>query len=268
MDITINNKYVIIHKIGEGSFGTIYKCQNIRTKEYVAIKVEPIENGTKLLKNESKIYTYLGVCEGIPSVKWFGKDALNYYMVINLLGESLESLKTRYKRFSLQLILQIGINVIHLLKTIHDKGLIHRDVKPDNFLFGLDANKNKLYIIDFGFCKVYKNDDQHIELKKTNNIVGSLSYASINSHRFMELSRRDDLESLGYVLIYLYLDRLPWQNIDRELNETIKHMKIDIVNLTILPDIFKNYLTYVRNLGFGENPDYNYLIELFQKELL
>jgi serine/threonine protein kinase len=105
----INNKYNLLEKIGEGSFGSIYRGQNIRTSEYVAIKIEPINNETKLLKNESLIYQYLNNSSGIPSVKWFGKDEINYYMVINLLGESLEQVKNKFGTFSLQLILKIGI---------------------------------------------------------------------------------------------------------------------------------------------------------------
>lgn len=262
MSLTINNKYLIIEKIGEGTFGSIYKCQNIRTKEFLAIKVESIQNGAKLLKNESKIYNYLSGNNGIPTVKWFGKDNKNYYMVINLLGESLESLKSRYKKFSLKLTLQIGLAIINLLKTIHDKGLVHRDIKPENFLFGLNENKNKIFIIDFGFCKLYNENN----LKKTNNLVGSVSYASINSHNFIELNRRDDLESLGYLLLYLYLDKLPWQN-EINNNEKIKNMKNDIVNLNNLHNFFINYFNYVRNLKYDESPDYNYLFLNFKKEI-
>ena len=131
----INKKYKIIEKIGEGTFGLIYKGENVRTRELVAIKVEPIENDMKLLKNESVIYQYLNNVEGIPFVKWFGKDEKNYYMVLNLLGESLQSIKN-VSTFSLSSVLQIGIKSIILLKTIHDKGLVHRDIKPDNFLLG------------------------------------------------------------------------------------------------------------------------------------
>jgi hypothetical protein len=149
-----------------------------------------------------------------------------------------------------------------LLKTIHDKGLVHRDIKPENFLFGLNENKNKIFIIDFGFCKLYNENN----LKKTNNLVGSLSYASINSHNFIELNRRDDLESLGYLLLYLYLDKLPWQN-EINNNEKIKNMKKDIVNLNNLHNFFINYFNYVRNLKYDESPDYNYLFLNFKKEI-
>ena len=113
----INKKYKIINKIGEGSFGSIYKGENIRTRENVAIKVESIKSETKLLKNESIIYHYLNNTNGIPSVKWFGKDNNNYYMVINLLGNSLQEIINIHFSFSLKLVLQIGIMIIKLIKT-------------------------------------------------------------------------------------------------------------------------------------------------------
>ena len=146
----INKKYVLLDKIGSGSFGSIFKGQNIRTNEYVAIKIESIKDELKLLKNESNIYQYLNGCESIPCVKWFGKDEYNYYMVINLLGDSLQDLINKNKFFSLALTLKIGIKVLIILKTIHEKGLVHRDIKPDNFLFGLNRINN-IYLIDFGF---------------------------------------------------------------------------------------------------------------------
>jgi len=260
----INNKYKLIEKIGEGSFGLIYKGQNIRTNEYVAVKVEPIKHQLKLLKNESNIYQYLNGCINIPSVKWFGKDEINYYMVINLLGESLDNLKKRTGTFSLRLILKIGIKVIFLLKMIHDKGLIHRDIKPDNFLFSLN-NKKDIYLIDFGFCKPYLKDGKHIALKTTSNIIGSKTYTSVNSHNFMELSRRDDLESLGYMLIYFYLERLPWHSI--QINDVIKEKKANIFNDILLPKIMVDYMMYIKSLEFEGTPNYNLLIDIFKREI-
>lgn len=269
----INNKYNLLEKIGEGSFGSIYKGQNIRTKEYVAIKVEPIMKDTKLLKNESIIYQYLNNTSGIPLIKWFGKDEQYYYMVIDLLGPSLESLKTREYLFSLNIVLQIGIQITNLLKTIHEKGLIHRDIKPDNFLLGLGIEKKNIFLIDFGFCKTYMKDNVHMPLKKIHNLIGSKTYASINSHKFLELSRRDDMESLGYMLVYLYLGSLPWQDISQinnknlDLNEKIKELKTSIINNINLPNVLVDYIKYVRGLEFDEEPDYNYIIrEIFQRE--
>jgi serine/threonine protein kinase len=274
----INNKYKLIEKIGEGCFGTIYKGQNIRTHEEVAIKIEPIENQTKLLKNESIIYQYLNNSVGIPVVKWYGKDEINYYMVLNLLGNSLQKLKDKIGVFSLRATLQIGIQIINLLKTIHEKGLVHRDIKPDNFLFGLNDKKTQLYIIDFGFCRSFINNDtnNHISMKKNSNLIGSQTYASINAHKYDELSRRDDLESLCYMLLYFLFGNLEWQylvsnNSDsgKEKNMQIQKLKLNIIDNhnKNIPDVFINYLTYVRQLNFEETPNYVFLIDMLNKEL-
>ena len=261
----INKKYNLISKIGEGSFGSIYKAENIRTREYVAIKVEPINSSTNLLKNESVIYQYLLNTIGIPNVKWYGKDDKNYYMVINLLDKSLEELKEQRQKFSLKLTLQIGLQLLNLLKSIHNKGLLHRDIKPDNFLLGLNNNKNQLYLIDFGFCKTYLNNDKHIEMKKTSGMIGSLTYASLNAHNMIELSRRDDLESLGYMLIYFLLGNLPWKQ-ERDVNNIIKY-KTNIILDNKIPEIIKKYMIYVRNLEFNETPDYELLIHIFLNDI-
>jgi serine/threonine protein kinase len=261
----IGNKYKLLEKIGEGSFGAIYKGENIRTHELVAIKVEPINNNTKLLKNESIIYQYLNNNEGLPNVKWFGKDQINYYMTINLLGESLQVLKERKKTFSLKLVLQIGIQIITLLKMIHDKGLVHRDIKPDNFLLGLKNKNKQIYIIDFGFCKTFLNNNKHIDMKKTSSLIGSNNFASINAHDFNELSRRDDLESLGYMLVYFYVGNLMWK--DYSNNEMIRLMKNNIENDEKIPKILKKYFEIVKSLEFKETPKYEVLFDTFKNEL-
>jgi serine/threonine protein kinase len=278
MTYIINKKYKLLDKIGEGSFGSIYKAHNIRTEEYVAIKVEPIENATKLLKNESTIYHYLNNVPRIPTVKWYGKDEYNYYMVINLLGKSLKDFKNKHYIFPLKLVLQIGIQLIELLQKIHEKGLIHRDIKPDNFLFGLNDESKNLHIIDFGFCKSFIQDDKHMPLKKTHNLIGSHTYASVNAHKFIELSRRDDIESLGYMLIYFYLGSLPWQdiselsvtneNMHENMHETIINLKTQLLFTTSIPIVLINYMKYVRNLEFEEKPNYTLLIDNFKNNLL
>ena len=255
----INNKYRIIEKLGAGCFGEIYKGENIRTQEQVAIKVEPISNNLKLLKNESVIYQYLVGTEGVPNVKWFGKDTVNYYMVLNLLGDSLQTLLINKKSFSLKLVLQIGLQIIFILKSIHEKGLAHRDIKPDNFLIGNDNNKKQIYIIDFGFCRSVTN------MKKTTGLIGSLTYASLNAHNYTELSYHDDLESLGYMLIYFYQGSLDWQK--TEDVKLIIQMKQHIVDNNKIPIVLRDFLRSVRLLGFKEMPDYNSLISLLKREI-
>ena len=264
MDI-INKKYILLDKIGSGCFGSIYKAQNIRTKEYVAIKVEPIKDELKLLKNESKIYNHLNGSDNIPIVKWYGKDNKNYYMVINLLGDSLQNLMYSMKKFSPILILKLGIKIINILKFIHEKGFIHRDIKPDNFLFGLNK-PDKLYLIDFGLCKSYLDkNDIHNKFKKTFSLIGSKNYASINAHEYNELSRRDDLESLGYMLLYLYKGELEWQQIGD--TKKILNMKQKITQNENIPEILRNYLKYVRCLEFEETPNYILLTDMFKREI-
>ena len=272
--ILVNNKYNILKQIGEGNFGKIFKGENIRTNELVAIKVESIKDDYKMLKNEAIIYQHLLHTYGMPTLKWFGKDDKNYYLVITLLGKSLEHFIQQKGTFSMKLTLQIGVQIINLLKTIHEKGLLHRDIKPENFLFGNDDESKQLYIIDFGLSKTYINYEEncHIEMKNSNNIIGTPSYVSLNGHKLLELSRRDDLESLGYMLIYLYCGKLKWQKVNiyenfEKSNALIMKAKMNLEKLYDLPDIFHNYFDYVRNLEFQEMPDYLFIIKMFQEYL-
>ena len=267
MTALIGKKYILLDLIGSGSFGSIYQGENVRTQEKVAIKVEPIKNETKLLKNEATIYQYLSNKQGIPEVKWYGKDNINYYMVLNLLGNSLEAIKEQKGTFSLKTTLQIGINILDLLRTIHEAGLIHRDIKPDNFLLSLSDTNKKINIIDFGLCKSYLNNEKHIEMKQTSSLIGTPTYASINAHNFMELSRRDDLESLGYMLIYFYLGELEWQKIDSTNHELIKTIKTNIIHNTKIPHILIEYIKFVRTIDFEEKPYYHTLFEVFKNEI-
>lgn len=267
--VIIANKYKLLEKIGSGSFGEIYKGENIRTKELVAIKMECLNTELSLLKNESIKYNYLSKIKGIPSIKWFGKDNYYYFMVINLLGKSLKQFflenKTQYKYFSQKTIGEIGINMLHLIMNIHEKGLIHRDIKPDNFLFGLN-DCNQLYLIDFGFCKSYLKNDQHIPLKNTNKLIGSPNYASVNAHKCIELSRRDDLESIGYILLYLYNGKLEWEEIDfLEKNDKIILLKENIIT-NCIPNFLREYFHQIRNLSFEETPNYKSLLNILSCE--
>jgi serine/threonine protein kinase len=272
MEYIINNKYNILKQIGEGNFGKIYKGENLRTNELVAIKVEPIEKKIKMLKNEAIIYQHLLHAYGMPTLKWFGKDNTNYYLVITLLNKSLEYHIQKKGTFSMKLTLQIGVQIINLLKIIHDKGLLHRDIKPDNFLFGNDDESKQLYAIDFGLSKTYINykNNSHIDMKNSTHLIGTPTYISVNGHKLLELSRRDDLESLGYMLIYFYFGKLKWKgvnihdNFDKS-NALILKAKLNLDKLYDLPNVFIEYFNYVRNLEFQEMPDYLHLLQILQK---
>jgi serine/threonine protein kinase len=261
----INNKYKLISKLGSGAFGSIYKGENIRTKEHVAIKIEPLDANLKLLKNESTIYNYLKKFNfnGIPHLKWYGLDTINYYMVISLLGDSINSYIEKNGKMDLAVVLTIGLKLLDIIKFIHDKGLIHRDIKPDNFLFGLHTNGSinteKVYLIDFGFCKSYKTPDgEHNDNKPLSKIIGTLNYISLNVHNLHQPSRRDDVESTIYVILYMLLGSLEWENEKNE--ENIIKMKENISNNQDIPHVVKQYLVYVRSLKYVEEPIYDYNI--------
>jgi casein kinase I family protein HRR25 len=257
----ISNKYEVLEKIGEGCFGQIYKGRNIRTGENVAIKVEPIANQTKLLKNETKIYQYLAQGQGIPRVKWFGVDEKNNYMVVTLLGPSLSDITKKYKTFSLKVVLQIGKQLVERFQFIHGMGLIHRDVKPDNFLIGENST---IFIIDFGLCKKYMVSEKHIENKTLSKIIGTPSFVSVNVHNLNQPSRRDDLESVIYILMYLYFGELSWDACD-DINE-MKTRKLTIPHNEKIPKSIRESLVYVRSLNFEDVPDYHCLLRILLTE--
>jgi serine/threonine protein kinase len=260
----IANKYNLIEKISEGSFGTVFTAENIRTKDIVAIKFENKSEQIKSLKNEAKIYQYLGKLDGFPQLKTFGTTDKINYLVIDLLGNSLANIITYYKTLSLKTVLVLGIQIIKRIKTLHEKCLLHRDIKPTNFVFGLNNNTNKLYLVDFGFAKRYNYNGKHIEEKNINNIIGSANFVSLNIHNNIEPSRRDDVESCIYVILTMLFGKLEWFT-KTNLNE-IAQFKKQIISIDEVPSFIKIMLHYIRSINFDEKPDYDYLINLMVKE--
>jgi len=260
----IANKYNLIDKISEGSFGTVFRAENIRTKDIVAIKFENKSEQIKSLKNEAKIYQYLGKLNGFPQIKTFGTTNKVNYLVMDLLGNSLVSIITYYKALCLKTVLVLGIQIIKRIQSFHEKYLLHRDIKPSNFLFGQDADTNKLYLVDFGFAKRYNFNGKHIEKKKIRNIIGSPNFVSLNIHYNIEPSRRDDIESCIYIILTMLFGKLEWFD-KTNLNE-IAQLKKQIISIEEVPSFIKIMLYYVRSIKFDETPNYDYLINLMVKE--
>ena len=256
----ISNKYNLIEKISEGSFGSVFKAENIRTKENVAIKFEIKIDNLKSLKNEAKIYQYLGKINGFPQLKMFGTTDKVNYLVIDLLGKSLSNTILYFNKLSLKTTLLIGIQIINRIKVLHEFQLLHRDIKPSNFLFGLEKDTTKLYLVDFGFSKRYIYNGNHIQEKKITKILGSPNFVSLNIHNHIEPSRRDDLESCIYIMLSMLFGKLVWFD-KSDLNDIYK-LKEQIILSEEVPTFIKILLNYVRKMKFDETPDYNYIINI------
>lgn len=274
MELRVGNKYRLGRKIGSGSFGDIYLGTTINTGEEVAIKLECIRTKHPQLHIESKFYKMMQGGIGIPRIIWCGSEGDYNVMVMELLGPSLEDLfNFCSRRFSLKTVLLLADQMISRIDYIHSRDFIHRDIKPDNFLMGLGKKGNLVYIIDFGLAKKFRDGrfKEHIAYKENKNLTGTARYASINTHLGIEQSRRDDLESLGYVLMYFNLGVLPWQGLKaankRQKYERISEKKLSTTILTLckgFPNEFANYLNYCRQMYFEQRPDYCYLRKLFR----
>ena len=270
----IFKKYKPLLLIGKGSFGKVYLGININTKEKCAIKVFH-ENDKNLLKNEVfNIMSLKGF--GFPKLLSCGRIKNHNLLIENLLGKSLEKIFIENnKKFTLTDICLIAIQVIERIKWIHSKNFVYKDIKPSNFLIGLDDPEN-IYVVDFGTCSIYcsSRTGKHILPIKTKKFSGTLNFASPNILEGKQYSRRDDMISIGYMLIYLFKGELPWDDTLTNINENkylniIKQRKISNLNnlFTDLPEEMTLYLSNVLNLQFQETPDYDYLTSLFQKLL-
>ena len=271
----IFSKYLIRKKIGKGSFGTVYQGINTSNNEKIALKVEKREkNDSGTLENEALRLVYLQG-EGVPCVYCYGNNLYHNLLVEELLGKSLEDLFNLYgKPFSLKTVCVLGIEMIKRIQYIHSKYYIHRDIKPDNFMIGRGQNEKKIYIIDFGLAKKYYSVSkaQHIKFITGKHLIGTARYCGRNAHRGYEQGRRDDIESIGYVLMYFLLGVLPWQGLKVRKNEdhfekiAQKKYSTSFEELTSgQPEEFLLYFKHVEKLEFKDQPNYIYLIGLFQK---
>ena len=211
----VNNKYRITRRIGGGSFGEIYLGVG-PSGEKVAVKFEKHGSRCPQLRHEYKVYREVASCHGFCSVHHFGAQDNYNVMVMDLLGPSLEDLFNQCgRRFSLKTCLQIADQMLERVDTFHSRHLIHRDIKPANFVIGTGEQCNIVFCVDFGLSKRFRHPKNlhHIPHRDGRSLTGTPRYASINNHLGIEQSRRDDLESIAYVLVYFLKGSLPWQGL-------------------------------------------------------
>ena len=272
------SKYKLLKKIGKGSFGNIYLCRDIISNEFFAAKLENKESHINILENEYKIMKNININK-IPYVREYASNNLYNILIMQLLGKSLEQIFEQIlhkEKMSLHCICNIALQIIDILEQFHNKNYIHRDIKPSNFLFGNNSSNNKIYLIDFGLAKKYREDNnsKHYEMMQGKKLIGTARFASVNAMEALSQSRRDDLESFGYMLIYFLKGKLPWQNLmiknKEERYNKIKQIKknIDINELcSDCPAEIAQYITYVKNLRYDEDPNYIYIKNLFNNIL-
>lgn len=273
----IGGRFELLRFIGSGAFSTVYLARDAEKGKDVAVKLEIANCKTPQLVEEAKRYSWLSGDTCVPKVHWSGLEGGYNAMVMDLLGPSLENLFRRCAHcFSVSTSLKLAGQMLECLRYVHSRGLIHRDIKPDNFAIGR-GSLVKVYIVDFGLAKRYKDSrfQEHVPYRERVPFVGTARYASVHSHLGVEQSRRDDVEALGYVLLYFLLGGLPWQGLGQGAAKSERHRLIAGKKRAMPPaDLCKDlppeiaaYLQHCLGLKFDEAPDYKYLLELLMQAL-
>lgn len=279
----IFNKYLFIDNIGSGSFGEVYlavsdKGMNVAAKVEEKQRIPRVSAEYKIYKDIHKKSKQDGIIsvDGVPKIYDCYETPSVCIIFMQLLGPSLEDMLNKYNRkLKLESVLTLGEQLMNIMESVHKIGYIHRDIKPNNFLIGLGNSQSQVFITDFGLSGRYVRNGKHIRMNVKKSLIGTARYASINMHNGYEPSRRDDLESIGYMLVYLLIGKLPWQGMKKNgrtkkeyLNMIGNKKKItSLSSLCVgLPMCFAMYIQYCRSIQFDETPNYHYLKSLFINE--
>ena len=278
MDGIIGRRYQVLSKLGQGKFGIVYQGRNVATGQSIAIKTESVGSPIRLLKNETAILKYLydQGCRCCPIVYWYGVHLDTTCLVFSCYTISLYEY-LHIKPIENEKRNAIMRTCIGMLESIHKHFVIHRDIKPENFMI----RDGELFLIDFGFATFYIDPDgEHIANVITENLVGTPKYISYNIHCGNTASRRDDMISLGYILLWIMTGELPWTEgrspsitNSRESENNILHplnvYRRDKKSLNMLENLVSNYnglyryLEHCYRLDYEGSPLYGELEKLF-----
>ncbi|KPI84794.1 putative casein kinase 1 isoform 2 [Leptomonas seymouri] len=279
-DILIGGRFRIQERLGGGAFGEVFKGIDVNSGRPVAMKMELTKNGRRSHLNlEHKVYKKFNECPvtvGIPQSYYYGRAGDYAVMVMELLGPCLDDLFVLcHRKFTPKTVCMIGIQIIQRLQYLHGVGYLHRDIKPENFVMGLGNNSHVVYVIDVGLSKAWRDSSgKHISYSENKALTGTARYVSINVHQGIQPSRRDDLESVSYLLAYFIRGNLPWQGLKSPKKdarfERIRDVKISISPYQLFegfPPQLGDFVVYTRGLEFEAEPDYDYCVGLLLKAI-
>ncbi|CAF1231586.1 unnamed protein product [Rotaria sp. Silwood1] len=269
----VANRFITIRRLGSGGFGEVYLAKDKNQNDLlIAIKFENINTSRPQLSIEKYVFEIMYECSYIPKMFYFGIHNEYTVLAMDLLGPSVEDLLNFCgRKFSLKTICMIMEQILRGIEALHNHSLIHRDLKPDNFLFGLGMKSHIVHLIDFGLCKNYRHPltYEHILYRTGKTLTGTARYCSLYTHHGLEQSRRDDIECLSYIIIYLAKGFLPWMSIKnsnrKKRNEKLMEIKESLTSKELcsnLPYEFELFYKYSRTLSYTQRPDYGYLRNL------
>ncbi|KAG1860518.1 kinase-like domain-containing protein [Suillus tomentosus] len=266
--VRVDGRFRLGETLGSGSYAVVYQARNIINDGDVAVKLEPVTNNSSSLEHEYLTLKRLEGGVGIPRALWFGRESQYHALVLDLLGPSLHDVfLAQNRKFSLHTVLNIGDQLLSCLEYIHSHNYVHGDIKPQNTLVGRGNLSETVFIVDFGIAREYWNSatQAHMPFRKNRHFIGTPAFASISNHLGVVPGRRDDLESLTYVLIYFLRGSLPWLTTEKHFHPSTLERKVDtsIEDLCRgIPSEIATILMYSRSLAFSEDPDYHYLRSL------